>query len=307
MRGKRATDLAIPALATHQHGVVSRAQLRTAGLHDRAIDRRIASGRLHPVYRGVFAVGHTDLTVKGRWMAAVLASGDDAVLSHTSAAAAWDLRPTGTGSVHVTVPGTPGRRRRAGIRLHRSAMLAAEEATVHDGIPITDPARTLIDLATLLRGRPLEQALDRSEQLGLVDFADLERRMARHPTRPGTPSLRALLSSYTVGAFVTRSEMEERFLDLCDDHALPRPEVNTLIEGKEVDFVWRGARLIVEVDGYAYHRSPSAFEEDRERDVVLAVAGWQVLRFTWAQVTARSEWVAAAITSRLSTLPRYPR
>jgi hypothetical protein len=144
--------------------------------------------------------------------------------------------------VHVTVPGTPGRQRRAGIRLHRSTMLATDEATVHDGIPITDPARTLIDLATLLRGRPLEAALDRAEQLGLVDFADLKRRMARHPTRPGSPSLLALLASYTVGAFVTRSEMEERFLALCDDHALPRPQVNTLVEGEEVDFVWRDAR-----------------------------------------------------------------
>jgi hypothetical protein len=304
MRGKHATDLAIPALAAHQHGVVSRAQLRTAGLHDRAIDRRIAAGRLHPVYRGIFAVGRTDLTVKGRWMAAVLASGDGAVLSHTSAAAAWELRAAGTGSVHVTVPGTAGRQRRAGIRLHRSAMLGADDATTRDGIPITDPARTLIDLATLLRGRPLEQALDLAELRGLVDFADLERRLAAHPTRPGSPALQALLSGYTAGTFVTRSEMEERFLALCDDHGLPRPDVNTRIEGEECDFVWRDARLIVEVDGYAYHRSPNAFEDDRERDVKLTVAGWQVLRFTWAKITVRPEWVAAAVTNCLAPLPR---
>jgi very-short-patch-repair endonuclease len=307
MRGKHAIDLAIPALAAHQHGVVSRSQLRIAGLHDLSIDRRIAAGRLHPVYRGVFAVGHTELTIEGRWMAAVLASGDGAVLSHTSAAAAWELRPTGTGSIHVTVPGAPGRRRRAGIRLHRSTTLGPDETTTRNGIPVTDPARTLIDLATLLRGRPLEQAVDSAEQLGLVDFADHAARLAARPSRPGSPALQALLSRYAAGSTVTRSEMEERFLRLCDDNGVPRPETNTIIEGREVDFVWKDARLIVEVDGYRYHRSPSAFEDDRERDVVLAVAGWQTLRFTWAKITERPAWVAAAVVNRLATLPRYAR
>ena len=298
MRGKHATDLAIPALAAHQHGVISRAQLRTAGLHDRAIDRRIAAGRLHPVYRGVFALGHTVLTVEGRWMAAVLAEGAGAVLSHTSAAAAWELRPIGTGSVHVTVPGSRG-------RVHRSAKLEPDETTTHRAIPITDPVRTLIDLAAIVKGRPLEQALDHAEQRGLVDFADLTQRLDAQPARPGSPALRALLSGYTPATFVTRSEMEERFLALCDDHGIRRPDVNTCIEGREVDFVWRDARLVVEVDGYAYHRSPSAFEADRERDVILAVAGWQVLRFTWAKITGQPAWVAEAVASRLATLPRY--
>ena len=305
MRGKHATDLAIPALAAHQHGVISRAQLRTAGLHDRAIDRRIAAGRLHPVYRGVFALGHTVLTVEGRWMAAVLAEGAGAVLSHTSAAAAWELRPIGTGSVHVTVPGSRGRTRRAGLRVHRSAKLEPGETTTHRAIPITDPVRTLIDLAAIVKGRPLEQALDHAEQRGLVDFADLTQRLDAQPARPGSPALRALLSRYTPATFVTRSEMEERFLALCDDHGIRRPDVNTCIEGREVDFVWRDARLVVEVDGYAYHRSPSAFEADRERDVILAVAGWQVLRFTWAKITGQPAWVAEAVASRLATLPRY--
>jgi very-short-patch-repair endonuclease len=305
MRGEHASDLAIPALAAHQHGVISRAQLRTAGLHDRAIDRRIAAGRLHPVYRGVFALGHTALTSEGRWMAAVLASGDHAVLSHTSAAALWELRPLGSGSIHVTVPGDPGRGRRAGIRLHRSALLGASERTVHRGIPVTTPVRTVIDLASMVRGRPLEHALDVAEQRRLVDFAELERRLAELPGRPGSPALRALLDSYTVAAFETRSAMEERFLALCDEHGLPRPRVNTRIEGEEVDFVWREARLIVEVDGYRYHRMPSAFEDDRERDVMLSVAGWHVMRFTWKQLTGRPAWVAASIRHRLASLPRY--
>ena len=305
MRGKHASDLAIPALATHQHGVITRAQLRTAGLHDRAIDRRIAAGLLHPVYRGVFALGHTVLAPEGRWIAAVLVSGEGAVLSHTSAAALWELRPRGTGSIHVTVPGGHGRGRRAGIRLHRSALLGPDDSTVRQGIPVTTPVRTVADLSSLLRDRPLEHVLDLAEQRGLVDFAELARTIAAHPTRPGSPSLRALLSRYAAGSTFTRSELEERFLGLCVDHGLPRPATNIGVEGVECDFVWRDLRLIVEVDGYRYHRMPSAFEDDRERDVMLTVAGWHVMRFTWAQLTGRPAWVAAAIRDRLASLPRY--
>ena len=295
MRGKGAIDQKIAALARAQHGVVSRAQLRLLGLSDDAIDRWLARGRLHPVHRGVYAVGHSVLITEGRWMAAVLAGGDGALLSHAGAAAAWELRPVGTGAIHITLPGGPGRKRRAGIRIHRSTTLAPDESTTHRGIPITTPVRTLIDLAPTLKGRRLEQALDRAEQRGLIDFADLRRRLEARPARPGSPALRAMLSRYTAATFVTRSEMEERFLALCDDHGIRRPDVNTRIEGREVDFAWRDARLIVEVDGYAYHRSPSAFEADRERDVILVLAGWQVLRFTWTQLTGRPGWVARAV------------
>jgi very-short-patch-repair endonuclease len=291
MRHKSATDVAIAALANGQHGVVARRQLLALGLSHETIARRSRSGRLHLLHRGVYAVGHRVLTVEGRWMAAVLAGGDGAVLSHASAAAAWDLRPVGAGAIHITIPGDPGRKPRAGIRLHRSRTLTPDDTTTHRAIPITTPVRTIIDLASTLTGRPLEHALDRAEQQRLVDFADLA-------TRPLPRSLQAVLSTYH--ATVTRSELEERVLKLCADHGLPRPEVNTRIEGVEVDFVWRDARLIVEVDGYAYHRSPTTFESDRERDVILSVAGWQVLRFTWAQLTRRPAWVARAVSERLA-------
>jgi hypothetical protein len=291
MYGKGAMDLPIAALAAAQHGVVSRAQLLALDLGPDRINHRLIAGRLQSIHRGVYAVGHGVLTIEGRSMAAVLAAGANAVLSHATAAAAWDLRPIGTGAIHVTVPGDPGRRRRAGIRIHRSTTLEPPGTTTHRGIPITTPARTIIDLAATLKGRPLEQALDRAEQLGLIDFADL----TVQPGRPGSPSLQAVLSLYTAGSTFTRSELEERFFALCDDHGLPRPASNTRIEGSEVDFVWRDARLIVEVDGYRYHRSPSAFEDDRERDVVLSLAGWRVLRFTWAQLTRRPAWVARAV------------
>ena len=299
MEGKVASDRAIAELAGAQHGVASRSQLRTLGVTRNEIDRRLAIGRLHVLHRGVYAVGHRVLTVEGRWMAAVLACGSNAVLSHATAAAMWDVMPVGGGATHVTVPGDPGRARRAGIRVHRSATLAPADTTTCRGIPVTTALRTLLDVAPTVKGRRLEQLLDRAE--ALIDFAELQRTLTAHPARPGVPSLQAKLSHYTAGSTLTRSELEERFLRLCDDHGLPRPETNTRIEGVEVDFVWRDARLIVEVDGYKYHRVPTVFESDCERDALLTVAGWRVVRFTWRRVTRRREWVARVIRDCLAS------
>jgi Protein of unknown function (DUF559) len=292
MRPKRATDIELARLATAQHGVVARQQLLLLGFSDASVKRRVRGGRLHVVHRGVYAVGHRSLTVDGRRMAAVMAAGRGAVLSHATAAGAWELRPRASGLIHVTIPGDPGRGRRAGLRVHRSRTLTPGDTTTHRGIPITTPVRTIIDLARTLERRPLEHALDIAEQRSLIDFAELH-------SRPIPPSLKAVLSLYTVGSTVTRSEMEERFLALCDDHGIPRPAVNARIEGEEVDFVWRDANLVVEVDGYRYHRGPSAFESDRERDVELALASWRVLRFTWTQLTTRAAWVARAVRRQL--------
>lgn len=260
------------------------------GVSNQEVDRRLRVGRLHRVHQGVYAVGHRVLTVEGRWMAATLATGG--VLSHASAATAWDMLRA-DGAIHVTVPGDSGRKRRAGVRLHRSTTLEPDETTAHRAIAITTPIRTVLDVAATLNGRRLEQLLDRAERL--IDFAELQRRMTG---RPGSPSLRAVLSRYTVGTVVTRSELEEMFLRLCDEHGLPRPETNTRIEGMECDFVWRDARLIVEVDGFAFHRS--RFAADRERDVVLTLAGWTVLRFAYEHVMRRGAWVAAAVGGRLA-------
>jgi very-short-patch-repair endonuclease len=289
MRPKRDTDREIATIAGRQHGVIARSQLVALGLSAESIKRRVRAGRLHLLHRGVYAVGHTVLRVEGRWIAATLATAG--VLSHASAAAAWDLRALGAGSIHVTV--RANRRRREGVRIHRSRSLETRDVTVHRGIPITTPARTIIDLASTLRGRPLESALDRAEHLRLLDFSELR-------ARPIPPSLQAVLSLYAAQTNPTRSDLEERFLQLCDDHGLPRPQTNVRIEGFEVDFAWRDERLIVEVDGYAYHRQPTRFEDDRERDVLLKLAGWQVLRFTWAQITRRPGWVARAVFSTLS-------
>jgi hypothetical protein len=213
----------------------------------------------------------------------------------------WELLPVGA-VIHVTVAGDPGRRRRRGVRIHRSATLEPVDITRHRGIPVTAPIRTLLDVATTVEGRPLEQVLDRAERL--IDFGELRRRLEAHPTRPGSPSFQAVLSTYTVGSAMTRSELEEAFLRLCDDYGLPRPEVNTVIEGMLVDFVWRDARLVVEVDGYGFHKSRRQFGFDRERDVTLRLAGWEVLRFAEEHVTHRAAWVAAAVGERLAHLRR---
>jgi hypothetical protein len=280
MRQKGATDAEIGSLAGRQYGVVARRQLLVMGLTNEAIGRRVEAGRLHPIHRGVYAVGHTVLKAEGRWMAATLATGG--VLSHATAAAAWELLPVGA-TIHVTVAGDAGRKRRAGVRVHRSRTLEPCDTTTRNAIPLTTRERTIADLARTTAPRRLEQLVNKAHDR--LDFGRL-RQLA-------PPSLQAVLTSYSLT--LTRSELEERFIELCDDHGLPRPEVNTRIEGMECDFVWRDRRLIVEVDGFEFHRSRASFADDRERDVRLEVAGWRVLRFAYEHVVHRPAWVADAI------------
>lgn len=176
-------------------------------------------------------------------------------------------------------------------------MCVPGEATTLAGLPITTPARTLLDLAaSRLRDRQLETVVDRAERLRLVDFAELH---AISQGRPGSVSLNAALSRYHDGPVDTRSRLEEIMYELCDDHGLPRPLVNTVIEGRVRDFCWSHARLVVEADSYTWHRSPSALNDDRERDVPLVPAGWRVLRFTWEHVTKRRAWVIRTLRQAL--------
>jgi very-short-patch-repair endonuclease len=280
MAGKSATDSDIAALAGVQHGVASRAQLMELGLTRNEVERRVTIGRLHRVHRGVYAVGHRVMTRQGRWMAATLATAG--VLSHITAATAWGFARS-AGAIHVTVPGDPGRHKRRGLAVHRSRTLTPDDTTTHERIPITEPHRTLHDLARTMAGRELEHAVNVAERL--IDFERL--------SHSAPPSLQAVLRAYTTAE--TRSQLEEAFLHLCDRHGIPRPETNARIEGMECDFVWRDRRLIVEVDGYEHHRAPSAFARDRERDVVLTTLGWRVLRFTYDHITRRQRWVADKI------------
>lgn len=257
-------DTVIARVAANQHGVVSLAQLERAGIHERGRRRRVAAQRLHRLHRGVYAVGHLGLSEKGRWMAAVLACGPDAVLSHTSAAALWQLLPQ-RGFVHVTVPGDG--RTRAGIRVHRSRTLFHSTVTRRAGIPVTTPSRTLADLRRLLPQPQFAAALRQAEYLGLPLDPALE------PDR-------------------TRSELEARFLALCRRHRLPRPSVNVRVGSFMVDLLWPEQRLIVELDGYQAHGGRTAFEADRARDVELKALGYDVLRLTWRQVTMEPAEVA---------------
>jgi hypothetical protein len=199
-------------------------------------------------------------------------------MGFASAGGAWGVRSYDGLAIHVIV-GPGGRKKRAGIRAHRVGPLPADELTTLRGLPITTPARTLLDLAASgLRDRQLELAVDRAHQLRLIDFADLRELTGRYPRRRGSSLLKAILERYEPRD--TRSRLEELVWQLCATHRIPRPNVNTVIEGKVRDFCWPRQRLVVEADGYAYHRSPSALADDRERDVELTLAGWRTLRFT---------------------------
>ena len=277
-RDKPSRDGRIACIASAQHGVITRAQLVSCGVSTSAISDRLAAGRLHRIHRGVYAVGHTQLSERGRWMAAVLACGDGAVLSHLSAAELWGIRRRpethGRGElpdVHVTVPRTSGVRKRNGIVLHRSSTLTARHCTLHDGIPVTTPARTLADIPPLLSPAQFAAALREAEFLQL-------------PIDHRVESDRA------------RTDLEQLMLAICRGHRLPRPEVNAKLDRYEVDFLWRAERLVVEVDGWESHRTRSAFERDRARDTRLALLGYEVLRFTWRQL--ESDRAEAARTIR---------
>jgi very-short-patch-repair endonuclease len=291
-------DAQIAALAEGQHGVVSRGQLRELGLADEAITKRAARGRLHRVHWGVYAVGHPVLGARGRWMAAVLAAGSRACLSHAAAAALWEMRASAAVIVDVTVPGTGGRRRRKGVRVHRARDLAGQ-TTTHDGIPVTTPARTILDLAATLQTRPLERLLDQAENARLTDVASLAALARAHTGHRGASKLLAVLGTHVPGTTLTRSELEERFLELCRAHGLPRPRVNHPVEGRERDFVFVAERLVIEADSWRHHRSREAFENDRRRDAVLLRAGYRTLRVTDRQLTGAPHDVAATLNAVL--------
>jgi hypothetical protein len=202
--------------------------------------------------------------------------------------------------IHVTLPGTGGRRRRPGLTIHRARELGPDEVDVHHGIPVTSPARTLLDLAAILDERGLERALDRAEQLELTDYPTLESLAGTRRGHPGAGRLRRALRSHQAGTTLTKSELEELFLALCRAYGLPQPLVNTWLEAREVDFLFPAHRLIVETDGWMHHRSREAFENDRARDALMARAGYRTLRFTYRQIEHEPATVAATIRSQIS-------
>jgi very-short-patch-repair endonuclease len=296
IRGKpqpRSIDGEIAALAGRQHGVVARRQIAALGAGPGAIDRRLELGRLHLLHRGVYAVGHRVVSREGRWMAAVLAMGPEAVVSHRSAAALWGIRPTSRGRIEVTVPGP--RRSRTTVEVHH-ARLAGDEVTTERGIPVTTPPRTLLDLAAVLDARQVERAIDEAEFLRVTDPTSLDALLKLHARRRGARALRQILAGKTIGATITRSELERRFLQFLDEAVLPRPRVNVRLHLAtgwiEADFVWTEQHLIAELDGHASHATTAGFERDRARDRALQAAGWRVIRVTWRQLHGESAAVA---------------
>jgi very-short-patch-repair endonuclease len=278
--------------------VIRRRQLTALGLGDRAIENRLRAGQLHRIYQGVYAVGHTRLTQEGRFLSAVFACGDRAVLSHNSAAVLWKLRPPKGPRVDVTVPSGGTRARRGAVIVHRSP-LPNEDVTVHDAIPVTTPERTLVDLADCSTRRELERAVGEALYLGM-DLSSLR----PLPGRRGAGVLAAVLQIHAPGTTRTRSELEEVMLALCREHGLPEPLVNQRIEGYEVDFVWPDARVIVETDSWSAHGRRTTFESDRLRDAALQVAGWRVIRITWRRLTREPGAVAAQLAALVAVQSR---
>jgi very-short-patch-repair endonuclease len=268
-------------LAGRQHGVVARHQLLELGLTSKAIEHRIARGRLHRVCRGVYAVGRSEVTVHGRWMAAVLSCGPAAVLSHESAAALWDVRRARRRHTEVSVRASSARRR-TGIVVHRRPSLTAREVTRHHGIPVTTPVCTLVDIASRLDPGELEAAVNEADKLDLTDPEALRDAVDEMLPRPGIGALRRLLDRRTFT--LTDSELERRFLPVARKAGLPAPQTGRQVNGYEVDFYWPELGLVVETDGLRYHRTPAQQARDRIRDQAHTAAGLTTLRFTRAQV-----------------------
>ena len=296
-------DTVIAQLAESQHTVVSLDQLKAVGLSASGVRKRGASGRLHRIYRGVYAVGHGRLTREGRWMAAVLACGPKAVLSHRSAAGLWGLRPDNRASTDVSLPGRSARSR-LGIDVHRSTTLTPADCTIVDGIPCTTLARTLLDLAEVVDRRGLERAIEQAEVLRLFDLRAVDEVLARANGRRGAAVLRTVLEGLQEPA-LTDTELEERFLALCRASSLPRPEVNEWLDIDDLpaikaDFLWRAERLVIETDGWESHGTRQAFERDRRRDERLKLAGYEPLRFTRRRIVTEPGGVIRTVSEMLA-------
>jgi predicted transcriptional regulator of viral defense system len=298
-------SIGLGVLAARQEGVFSLAQLKRLGLSASAIHKRAQGGRLYRVYQAVYSLAPPELLSRnGRFMAAVLACGPGAVLSHRSAAELHELLASARSGIDVTVPNRSGRAHQ-GINLHRSTTLMPTDTTVIDNIPCTTVSRTALDLAAVSPQRRVERALTQGEILGKLDASALKDQLDRNAKTPAAANLRAALRALTGGTTPTWSRFEERFLALCRRTGVPQPEVNAWIvldDGEpaiRADFAWRAERVVIETDGRRYHSSRRAFETDRRRDQRLTVAGWRVIRLTWRQLEEEPRRIEALLAGLL--------
>jgi very-short-patch-repair endonuclease len=277
-------DERIFAIAAAQRNRVARRQLLAAGISSNTIDRLARTSLLRRVHCGVFAVGPGTPIPLADETAALLAVRAGATLSHHTAAMLLGLRPpaSGDGLIHVTVPGASVGDPTA-VRAHRSIILAPRDVRVREGLPVTSPARTLLDVAPLVSARDIERAIDQMVIRRIGTVRGVEELLGRAGHHPGRAVLACVVDVYTTTTF-TRSVAEERFLSLIRDSGLPQPLVNVRRHGYEIDFFWPEERVAVEVDGFAYHRTRGRFEGDRSRDAALRKAGITVIRITWRQL-----------------------
>lgn len=289
-------DVIMAELARQQHGIVARGQLLEAGVTADRIDRKLKRGRLHAMHRGVYRVGPVEVP-GAREMAAVLACGPSSFLSHGSAATLWELAPRGKAAAIPEVIDRRASHRRPGVRVHHIRTLQDDEVTQLDRIPITTPARTLLDLCGSVPPRTLERAMAEAFARKLATPARLSDLLERHAVK-GKRILRALLEDGSPAR--SRSEAEERFLGMVREAQLDAPEVNVDVAGYEVDFFWRREGLVVEVDGRAFHTARRAFEMDRRRDADLAAQGLRVMRVTWRQLVNEPSAVLVRLARALA-------
>lgn len=289
-------------LVNSQHGVVTRSQLTTLGLGAEAIQHRLASGRLHRLMRGVYAVGRPDIGQRGRWMAATLACGSEALLSHHSAAALWGIRHVQRGDIHVVVPAKHSKLR-PGIRAHRRRDHEAPGRREVDGIPVTHPVATLVDLAAGIPNGQLEAAINEADHLELVDPERLRLAIDNLPRWPGVCRLRKLLDGPTTT--LTTTQLECLFLPLAYEAGLPAPQTQSWLDGYRVDFYWPELGLVVEADSLRYHRTAFKQARDKRRDNAHAGSGLATLRFTDGQIQYETDYVKetlARTARRLTSL-----
>ena len=279
-------------IATRQWGVVSWEQLLGAGITRSAVSRWVDQGRLHRIHPRVYAVGHSAMSTEGRLAAALLYAGPGAALSHGTAAWWWEMWPKPPNAVHVTTPGNS--RSRAGVHVHRAGEI---QRVRHRGLPVTTVEHTIRDLARVVPARRLRRTLAEADYRHLLDVEVLEGLLAGR--RPGVASLRAALAHHLPELALARSELEERFLLLCEGAGVATPRVNTMVEGFLVDALWTEPGVIVELDGHLAHARSAAVERDRDRDLVLRGAGFTVLRYTWRQVTQEHGRVVADLRAAL--------
>jgi very-short-patch-repair endonuclease len=294
-------DRRIGQIAAAQKSLITRDQLLVVGAARDMIDRALARGRLHGVHRGVYSlVPFPARPPLASELAAVLACGDSALLSHHSAAAVWGLRPSFDGGVEVTVIGKDTGRRRPGIRVHRVEALDPRDMRRYQGIPITSPARALLEIAPDLTDRALERALDEALIRRLVTHAAIGAVLAAYPNRRGVARLRALADPGRPTT-ETRSDGEEALLAAIRRVGLPAPEVNAPVGSFTADFLWRHQKVIVELDGYDYHRGRAAFERDHQRDGEHQRMGYLVIRITGRQLARELDAILVQIATALAT------